>query len=178
MSSANDQKAQKHAVHIWRAIAFDALRIFVALALLAPPAFADTDTDSFDVTATVLATCDVTAQDLAFGNYNPIAAANLDASTTLSVTCTNGTPYTIGLSLGDGTGASVATRYMKNGANQLSYTLYRDSLRTLLWGQSSNTLAGTGTGSAASVTVYGRVPMQQAAPAGGYSDIIVVTVEW
>jgi spore coat protein U-like protein len=51
-------------------------------------------------------------------------------------------------------------------------------LRTLLWGQSSNTLAGTGTGSAASVTVYGRVPMQQAAPAGGYSDIIVVTVEW
>ncbi|HVK80654.1 MAG TPA: spore coat protein U domain-containing protein, partial [Verrucomicrobiae bacterium] len=55
---------------------------------VAPAHAAGTDTDTMDVTATVLDTCDVIAQDLGFGTYNPIAAANLDAATTVSVTCT------------------------------------------------------------------------------------------
>lgn len=148
--------------------------------MCAPLAHAGTDTDSFDVTATVLATCEVSAQDLAFGNYDPVAAAHLDGSAALSVTCTNATSYQVGLSLGDGAGATVAARRMTQGANTLSYTLYQDASHTTLWGSTlgGNTLTGVGTGAAATIDVYGRVPMQQAAPAGAYSDTIVVTVTW
>lgn len=154
--------------------------ITLAAALCSGVAFADDDTDSFTVSATVLATCDITANDLAFGNYNPIAAAHLDAATTLSVTCTNGTTFNLSLDLGGGSGASTATRYMVSGGDTLGYTLYRNAGRTQLWGQTigTNTLAGTGTGSAATIDLYGRVPMQQASPAGAYSDTITVTVTW
>jgi len=171
MSSARQHKPQARAVHAGLA----------ALVLFAPgPAIAGDDTDTFTVTANVLATCEITANDLDFGDYNPVAATNLDASTTLSLTCTNGTPYQVSLDLGDGAGASAAQRYMVNGGDSLGYTLYRNAGRTLVWGETlgADTLAGTGTGSAAAIDIFGRVPMQQAAPAGAYSDTITVTVTW
>jgi spore coat protein U-like protein len=98
----------------------------------------------------------------------------------MSVTCTNGAAYQVALGLGNGTGATTTTRYMTNGANKLGYTLYRDSNRTLLWGQSvgTDTLSGTGTGAAATVNVYGRVAIAQTAIAGAYQDTVVVTVSW
>ena len=147
---------------------------------LMPSAYADTDTDSFDVTAKVLASCDVTAGDLTFGDYNPVTASNLDGASVISLTCTSGTTYNVGLSLGDGAGASVATRYMTQGASTLGYTLYQNAGRTTVWGTTigTNTRAGTGTGSAVNIDVYGRIPMQQAVPAGDYTDTIVVTVTW
>jgi spore coat protein U-like protein len=150
-------------------------------AFAAPAHAAGNATDTFDVTATVIATCNIDAQDLQFNNYNPINAAALDAQTTISLTCTNGTPYALSLNLGNGSGASTATRFMTSAANnKLSYILYRDAGRTQLWGQTagSDTLAGTGTGTAATVNVYGRVPMQQTLPAGSYTDTITVTVAW
>lgn len=154
----------------------------VALVILAPcVANAGSDTDSFEVSATVLASCDVDASDLAFGNYDPVAAIDLDAQTTLSVTCTNGTPYHVGMSLGGGTGASMAARRMtKSGASDtLTYVLYRDNQRSILWGNTgTDRLSGTGDGTPDSIGVFGRVPMQQAAPAGSYFDTVVVTVTW
>lgn len=155
---------------------------WAVLALLAAPsvAFADDDSDTFTVSATVLATCEITANDLNFGSYNPISATHLDAATTVSVTCTNGTAYNVALSLGDGTGATTASRYMTQGANALAYTLYRDPGRSQLWGDDEgvDTLAGVGDGTADTIDIYGRVPMQQAAPSGSYDDTITVTVTW
>lgn len=155
----------------------------IAAAALTPCAAyaAGSDTDSFEVTATVVASCEVTASDLAFGAYDPVAASHLDADTSLSVTCTNGTPYHVGLSLGDGAGASMATRRMtKSGASAtLNYVLYQDDQRSVLWGASgADRLAGTGDGTPDTIDVYGRIPMQQAAPSGSYDDTIVVTVSW
>jgi spore coat protein U-like protein len=46
---------------------------------------------------------------LAFGNYS---SAQLDATTTLTASCTVGTPYTVGLDAGLGTGATTTTRKM------------------------------------------------------------------
>lgn len=169
MSSARQKTATARAVHI----------LAGALWVLAPPtAMAGEDTDTFTVSATVLATCEVTANDLEFGDYDPVAASHLDAETTLSITCTSGTPYAVGLSLGDGGGASIANRFMEDGPEQLAYVLYQNSGRTTLWGESSNTLAGVGDGAPDTIDVFGRVPMQQAAPAGEYEDTITVTVTW
>lgn len=142
---------------------------------------AGSDTDSFEVTATVLASCEVNATDLIFGNYDPVAATHVEAQTSLSVTCTNGTPYHVGLSLGDGSGASMANRRMtKDGGSQtLNYVLYKDNQHSVLWGNSgTDRVSATGDGTSDTIDVFGRIPMQQAAPAGDYSDTVVVTVSW
>lgn len=154
----------------------------LAGATLAPAvAHADSASNSFTVSAHVVSSCEVTANDLNFGDYNPVAAANVDAATTLSVRCTNGTAYNVGLDMGAGSGASPATRYMADSSsNALAYTLYQNAGRTTLWGTTvgTNTRSGTGTGNAVTIDVYGRIPMNQTAPTGNYSDTITVSVVW
>ncbi len=182
MSSARLRSADARAVHTSKPR--NILAVLAAAACLAAPglAHADSTTDTFTVSAHVVSSCEVIANDLDFGDYNPVVAANVDAATTLSVTCTNGTDYNIGMNLGDGAGASTATRYMVDAgaAHALSYTLYQNAARTTLWGTTvgTNTRAGAGTGSAATIDVYGRIPMSQTAPSGNYSDTITVSVTW
>lgn len=146
----------------------------------APKAGALTATTTMNVTATVLSSCSVSATDLAFGNYNPISGAALDGATSISVTCTNGTSYNVGISAGGGAGATTASRKMTNGANTLNYTLYRDAGRTNVWGDivSTDTLPGTGSGAAQPIDVYGRIPGGQTAPSGGYTDTVTITVTY
>jgi spore coat protein U-like protein len=141
---------------------------------------ASTATSSFVVSATVLSVCLVTASPLAFGNYDPTASTATSGSTTLAVTCTNGTPYNVGLNAGTGTGATVTTRKMTFGSNLLSYSLYADSGHSTVWGQTvgTNTVTGTGTGLPVTQTVYGQIPAQQAMPIGAYTDTITVTVTY
>lgn len=144
--------------------------------VVANGAFAATATTSFSVTATVLAFCAVSAAPLVFGNYS---AAQLDGHTTVTVTCTSGTGYQVGLDAGTGNGASVATRRM-TGSGLLNYTLYTDSSRTTVFGNTvgTNTVSGTGSGVVQSIDVYGRIPAGQY-PAGGlYSDTITVSVTY
>jgi len=68
-----------------------------------------TSTSTFQVTATVASSCTVTATSLAFGNYT---LAQLDGTSTITATCTNGTTYTIGLDAGTFSGATTSTRRM------------------------------------------------------------------
>ena len=84
------------------------------------------------------------------------------------------------LGVGGGTGATVATRKMTSGANAVNYSLYRDALRTQLWGQTigTDTVAGTGSGANQTLTIYGRVPAQAVPPPGTYSDAVTITVEF
>lgn len=152
--------------------------LLIAAAFAGCPAWAAQDTDSMQVTATVIASCEVAAQDLPFGNYDPVAAAPLDVNTTVEVTCTNGADYDVGLDEGAGAGATVAARRMTAGVDTLAYALYRDAARTQVWGETidTDTVAGTGDGAAQTITVYGRVFAQQSAPAGAYADTVTVTV--
>jgi spore coat protein U-like protein len=94
--------------------------------------------------------------------------------------CTNTTPYNIGLDAGTGTGATVAARKMTNGANTITYSLYSDSGRTTVWGNTvgTNTVSATGNGASQTYTVYGRVPSQTTPAAATYTDTITVTVTY
>jgi spore coat protein U-like protein len=135
-------------------------------------------TGSFTVTATVVATCTISATALAFGTY---AGTQLDATSTLSVTCTNTTPYNVGLSAGNGNGATVTTRRMVGkDSNGLHYALLSDAARTVNWGNTVNTdtVAGAGTGSVKTLTVYGRVAPNQFISPANYNDVIVATVTY
>ena len=138
---------------------------------------AATATASFAVTATVQASCVITATPLAFGTYS---GTQVDATSTMSVTCTNTTPYNIGLGAGAGSGATVAARKMTSGAVLLNYSLSRDAGRSLNWGNTvaTDTLAGTGTGVAQTLTVYGRIAAGQFVTPGSYTDTIIATVTY
>lgn len=139
--------------------------------------FAATATSSMSVTATVQATCTISAGALAFGTYT---STQLDASSTVTVSCTNTTTYNIGLDVGTGTGATVNSRKMTNGAQTLTYSLYSDSGRSTVWGPTigTNTVTGTGNGSAQNFTVYGRVPSGQLPTPGSYSDTVTATITY
>lgn len=147
---------------------------------LCAPARAGTDTDTMAVTATVVASCDVAANDLDFMTYDPVSGSPVDASATLEITCTNGAAYVVALDEGVGAGATIAARRMTSGSDTLAYSLYRDASRSQLWGETNgvDTVAGTGSGTQQTLTVYGRAPTAQTSPAGSYADTVTVTVTY
>jgi spore coat protein U-like protein len=132
------------------------------------------------VTADVVASCSITANDLAFGDYDPVSSTPLDMATTIEVTCTNGADYTVSLDEGLGSGASIAVRKMTAGSDTLNYSLYRDAGRNDVWGETDNVnnVDGTGNGTLQSIDVFGRIPSGQTAPEGNYTDTITATVEY
>ena len=161
-------------------------RALLAAALVASMqgAFAATTTTAFQVTANVAAQCTVAAANLAFGVVDPLGA-NVDQTTTVTVNCTKNSPYTVGLSAGTTTGATIAQRLMANGADTMNYNLFTTAARTTIWGNSavaptwvSGTGAGLGTPQV--LTVYGRVPTGQTNLAvGSYAETAVtVTVTY
>ena len=145
---------------------------------LSAVAKAGSTTTTFTSQITIAAACAInSASTLNFGTQGMLVA-NVDQTSTIQVVCTNTTPFTIGLDAGTGSGATVATRKLTSGGNTVNYALYSDAAHTTIWGNtvSTDTVAGTGAGSAQNFTVYGRVPPQAAPAPGNYSDTITVTV--
>ncbi len=137
------------------------------------PATAQLQT-SFQVTASVAGTCSaVTATELAFGNYD---GSQNDRTGTITITCSTGTDYEIGLN--DGVNYSAPNRRMKHGtADFLNYELYSDAGRTTRWGNDdSSDVHMSSDGTAQNINVYGRMPAGQSGPIGSYADTITVTV--
>jgi spore coat protein U-like protein len=148
---------------------------------------AATATTNMTVQMTIAASCTVSATTLDFGTQTLIDInSNIDASSTLTVTCTNDAPYNVALSPGANAGGSgVSARKMKIGAtsDMVNYQLYSDSGHTTVWGEttsgSPDVVTGTGSGDAQNITVYGRVPSGQTNPKiGAYTDTILVTVNY
>jgi spore coat protein U-like protein len=102
---------------------------------------------------------------------------DIDASSTISATCSNNVLYTIELDAGKGANATVASRKMSSNGNLVSYTMYTDAARTIIWGDGS---AGTsvnsvrGTGSSQTIQVFGRIPKGQSPAIGAYTDTITL----
>jgi spore coat protein U-like protein len=148
------------------------------------PALAATASNTFQVTATVISACTVSGATLNFGSsIDPLATATpLDASSTLSVVCTNTTPYTVALDAGQNAGgaANFGARAMKSGSDTLGYQLYLDAGRSTVWGNGtgSSTHSGTGTGSTQNLTIYGRLPSLANVVPGAYTDTVTVTISY
>jgi len=153
--------------------------IFVSITGTAAAASAMT---SFQVSATVISTCTVSATDLVFGNYSPVATTDTDSASTVTVQCTNLTPYAIGLGAGGGSGATVAERRMTKDAQTLTYSLYQDLARNTVWGDDfdvgGNAVSAVGDGLSQSHTLYGRIPKGQNVNIGTYTDTVLVTVNF
>lgn len=134
----------------------------LALSLLAAPA--------------VRADCTVSAGGVAFGGYDVFSPSALDGAGTISVNCSPGSSYSLGLSAG---GGSYGQRRLSNGPAALNYNLYTDASRSVVWGDGTNgTSTVSGDGESVGHTVYGRIPPQQNVTTGSYGDTIIVTVNF
>ncbi|HZG21966.1 MAG TPA: spore coat U domain-containing protein [Herbaspirillum sp.] len=150
----------------------------VVLASSAPASFAATASGTLTISASVVAACTVVGSTIAFGAYTQSV---VNQSGTITVLCTNGTAYNVGLDAGTGTGATVANRKMSAaGGGTLNYALYRDAARTNNWGSTigTDTATGTGSGLTQTLTVYGQIAAAQTPLAGAYSDTVTVTLTY
>lgn len=148
------------------------------LLLATATTYAATSTTTFQVTATVSAGCVLTATNHDFGIYTPSSLAdNINGTNILTATCTLAVPYTLGLDVGIGTGATAEARKMTRvgGTEMLSYSLYQTVDRLLVLSDVL-TLSGVGTGLAVDHTVFGKIPASQNVPAGNYADTVTATI--
>jgi spore coat protein U-like protein len=140
----------------------------------------------FVVSATVAKSCQVTAETLNFGSVEGLpGAANVDRTSAISVTCTTPTAYTVGLAPSNGatngSGVMAPTGGVPGNSDTVPYQLYRDAGRSSIWGNvtGTNTVAGTGSGHAQALTVYGRVLGVSAnVRPDSYRDIVTVIVTY
>ncbi len=149
------------------------------------PASAGTATANLSVTATISANCTVSTAAVAFGAYDPVVAnlsSPLAGTGTITTTCSNGAAPVITLGQGSNPGGgstdAAPVRQMANAANRMGYSLYQDSARTTVWGNTVGTAPTSvpGSGVAQNFTVYGQVAAGQSLPVGSYADTVVATV--
>jgi spore coat protein U-like protein len=146
--------------------------------------------------ARAAATCFLnTVASAAFGLYDGLQ--NDVATTLISGRCTNSPPPGSSgilvpvLTLSTGVSGSYASRRMANGANRLNYNLYTTAARTTVWGNGTGGSAivpayaagfivingnQTRVFDSPNLTIHGRIPADQNAPQGNYSDTITVTL--
>ena len=135
----------------------------------------------FNVTATVGIDCNIVATPLSFGETTTLSQA-LMATSSVTVTCVSGAPYTVMLDAGTTQGATVAARKLarvEGGDETIDYQIFYDPARAEIWGDGTNGTSvakNVGTGSAQSFTLYGEVFPQQIGAAGHYHDTVTATI--
>jgi spore coat protein U-like protein len=144
--------------------------------LTSRPALAATPTASFGVSAIVQATCLVSASGVPFETY---ADAIPNAASTVSVNCTNATPYNISLSSSPSNSAATASTTMAaTDSALLRYALASNSHKgvTRGWTLDTDTVAGTGNGSAKVFVVQRNTFAGEHVAANAYAGTITLTI--
>ncbi len=133
--------------------------------------------NSSGVLATFENTCTINAGDLDFGRAAP-SERGAQAQADIRLQCPPDTVWRIGLDSGQH--AVGGERRMAGSPGEfLVYELYRDSGRTMRWGDVGGEMQAGQTnaqGAPVEITVYGRVPAQPDALPGAYRDSVVATV--
>jgi len=145
----------------------------------ATPAVAGTNSSTLTVTAEVVDSCEVSDATLAWTGLGVLAGSDHDTSTSMSITCTDGSAYSV--SMGGGNNVSGGQRYMAgSGTDTIPYDLYLGvpASGTLL-PVSTAVAAGTGDGTAQTLTIGGRIPSSASnVAADSYSDSVAVTISF
>jgi len=152
--------------------------VALAVVALGVPAFAATTTANFTASATVNASCVISASNIAFAAITPAASGTSSATGDLTVTCSNGSNYT--MALDKGTGVDVENRSMGgtgNNGDKLKYNIYTTNAYNTVFGGSA-TLGGTGNGLAQTYTMYGQLALNQYIKSDTYTDSLTVTLTY
>ena len=78
-------------------------------------------TTTFTASATVISNCTISATNLGFGTYDPLAATANNASSSVTITCTKNAATTVGMDLGIHVVGGV--RNMQNGTDVIAYSI-------------------------------------------------------
>lgn len=134
----------------------------------------------------VAAGCTVSATSMSFAPYNAYSGLAVDATSTVTVTCTGllfvGVSYEVRLD--GGQDGNILARKMAQGAtaHELGYQVYLDSGRSTVWGNGVQGSSFSGSmllglfSRTHTRTVYGRIPASQQVNAGSYGDTPVMTI--
>ncbi|HET6474067.1 MAG TPA: spore coat U domain-containing protein [Pseudomonadales bacterium] len=154
------------------------------LLALAGTAQGATKMTTFQVSATVVKNCVMSAAAMNLGTFD--GTNNLTGSSNISINCTAGTPFTVDLNAGSS--GSYAMRTLKSATDTLNYNLYTTSGYTTVWGdktgatgQGNGTGAGMAAGQVQTLTVFGRLlatDNPQSFGAGTYTDTITATITY
>jgi len=132
---------------------------------------------------TLAQSCDINVTPMAFGSLDGFPATVVDSAGSVNINCDPQVSYLIRMDAGRNSNGGFTVRKMilLGGSETMEYNLYRDSSRTMIWGDGtggSSIVTGMGAGVTQDVPVYGRIHAGQNLMAGKYTDSITVTVEW
>lgn len=127
--------------------------------------------------------CRLGAGGLSFGAYDFTSPAPLDSTGSIQVSCPRGLQFRVRMDAGRNSALAFSPRYMllAGGSARISYNVYIDSSRSLVWGDGAygtTVFSGVGIGVPVPITVFGRIFAGQAVPPGVYQDRVTLTVEW
>lgn len=151
----------------------------LVLEILPTTGWATAKSTPFNVTVTIVDDCNivsVTNISMSLG----VVGAGLSNSGTITVNCTPGTAYTIGMDAGTANGSTIANRLLQGGSAQLKFNLYRDAAKTQVLGNTAgvDTMGVTGSGTNQVTTFYWQIPSQTTPPPGTYVTTITTTVNY
>jgi spore coat protein U-like protein len=137
---------------------------------------AGTDTGTLLVNVTVVSSCSVVGSQLDFGTYTAGQPADLDAQGTIEYTNCSGN---LTFELDGGQGGNVNARQMRSGTNNLGYQLYRNAARTNVFGTGTNArILSLSAFQSGFINVYGKIPGNQLAAHGSYTDTVNITLQF
>eukprot|EP01037_Dinobryon_pediforme_P012614 gene12614-12704_t len=136
----------------------------------------------------ITASCTINTGTLTFPSTpgTSLVSAAVTANTTVSLSCTTGSSYSVAMDSGSNSLAS--QRRMKSGTNYINYNLFTDAAYLNAWTTVTNSTTcttlnscslGLGTGLAQTISVFGQVPAVATAPAPGtYTDTVTMTINY
>ncbi len=158
----------------------------LSLGLISVAASAQT-TGNIVITANVVAACNVTVTNLAFGSYDPLSATAVTGAATASIACSQGSVPVI--SLGAGANLLGTQRRMALTTAFLNYGLFQPVSNapnaacayTTPWGNGGTFGTALTTTAATSLAVRtynicGQIPAGQNVGIGAYTDTVAVSI--
>lgn len=124
---------------------------------------------TFDVKIEVLSTCSINATEIDFGKLDSGSVAS-DKTGTLNITCTNQTPYSVGLS-----GSGKMTNEIDK-LSSIAYELFQNV--NTPWDNDENKYSNKGSGNVEAIRVIAKVVGSTNVRAGNYKDTVTATVTY
>ena len=127
--------------------------------------------------------CQVTTSGGVSFSYDVFDASPADSESAITVTCDASTPSVVSVAIGISTiSNSINPRQMLHisGTDVLSYNLFVDPSRTVIWGDDASgaarLLSNINDNVPRELPIYGRVFPGQDVSSGAYSDVVTVTI--
>jgi spore coat protein U-like protein len=130
-------------------------------------------TQNLTVTAQVQASCVLKGGTLPFGVYT---GRENDATGQFSYQCTGGTDINLTLGLGQNPQGAQRAMVVDGGGDTLAYEIYSDPNRQTVWDDTTGVDIDGVSAAEEVAQVYGRILAGEDAPAGNYSDTVLITL--